>query len=98
MSGRGKKDEKKMLCTRRDGGEESQPIPVLSTLSLNESNYLINDSSCRIICMNCLLWSSTRSSRQDARGRRGNGGRRVSLETNSPPTPSGPSCPHYLCQ
>ena len=48
--------------------------------------------------MRCLLWNSTPSSRQDARERRGNGGRRVSLETISPPTRSGPTCPHYLCQ
>ena len=31
--------------------------------------------------MSCLLWNSTRSSRQDARGRRVDGGRRVSLDT-----------------
>ena len=48
--------------------------------------------------MSCMLWNSTRSSRQDAGGRTGDGGRRVSLETISPPIRSGPSFPHYMCQ
>ena len=61
--------------------------------------YLINDSSSYItICMSCLLWNSTRSSRQDARGRTGDGGRGVSFETISPSIRSGPSFPHYMCQ
>ena len=51
-----------------------------------------------IICMSCLRWNSTRSSRQDTRRRTGDGRRRISLETISPPIRSGPSFPHYLCK
>ena len=46
----------------------------------------------------CLLWNSTPSSRQDAGGWTGDGGRRVSLETVSPPIWFGPRFPNYLCQ
>ena len=74
-------------------------ITCICILYYYNQNYLINDSSSYIlICMSCLLWNSTRSSHQDARGRTGNGGRGVSLETISPSIRSGPGFPHYMCQ
>ena len=48
--------------------------------------------------MSCLLWNLTRSNRQHARGRTGDGGRRVSLEIISPPIRFGPSFPQYVYQ
>ena len=82
------------LCSRKrkEEGEENAAFCVLDgtvVRSLNhflykyiilESNYLKNYSSSYIlvICMSYLLWDSTRSRRQDARGQTGDGGRRVS--------------------
>ena len=102
--------DEERLCQEEERGRWRACCVLVGTVlkSLNhflyqyiilKSNYLINDGSLYlVICMSCLLWNSTRSSRQDARGRTGDGGRGVSFETISPSIRSGPRFPHYMCQ
>ena len=83
QGGRGRK------CCVLDGTVVRSLNYFLYKYIMLKSNYLIYDISSYII---------KGMSHRDARGQTEDGGRRVSLETISPPIRHGPSFSHYLCQ